>query len=72
VCSQGCNAIVDISTFDIVGPRKDIKELNAKLGFDSQYDNITCSSIETLPSNTSKLNTIFGFVFLKSIKWCYK
>ncbi len=50
MCSQGCSAIVDSSTSDIVGPSKDVKELNAMLGFDSQYDNITCSSIETLPS----------------------
>ena len=49
-CSQGCYAKIDSSTSDIVGPSKDIKELNAMLGFDSQYDNITCSSIETLPS----------------------
>ncbi len=53
ICSNGCQAIADSGMTLIVGPAKEIEQLNSKLGFDLR-GNIACAFVGTLPCKCQK------------------
>ncbi|XP_029549922.1 pepsin A [Salmo trutta] len=59
-CAAGCQAVVDSGTTEILGPTRDVNNINGWVGAYSEQGIVSCSNIKRMPEITFNING-FGF-----------